>query len=128
MDRLTAQGHAFATSSAAMYDDRCTIRRVSKTKGADMGNKSVETILATDVPCKLSPASAQERQVAGATEGSTAYKVRIPFWTGSEPLQLDSACYFDIAARGRVEAQTLHVIAPLRGSGTRIDAVAERQS
>ena len=128
MDRLTRQGQANANTAERKYTDRCSIRRVSKTKGADMGNKSVETTLASDVPCSLSPASAREREIAGATQGSTAFKGRIPYWQGDTPIQIDSTCYFDIAARGRVEAQTLHVIAPLPGSGTRIDAVAERQS
>lgn len=129
MDRLTAQGKAFASHAEAAYDDRCTIRKVSKVKGADMGNTNSETILATDVPCRLSSPTAQERQIAGATEGSTAYMVRIPYWQNDTPITLDSTCYFDIAAReGGVPAQTLHVIAPLPGSGTKIDAVAEKIS
>lgn len=128
MDRLTTQGQAFEVMAGAMYTDRCTIRRVSKVKGADMGSTNSEMILASNVPCRLSPASAQERQIAGATEGSTAYTVRIPYWQEGTPITLDSTCYFDIAARELVAAQTLHVIAPLPGSGTKIDAVAEKQS
>jgi len=127
VDRLTAQGQAFSVMATAMYTDRCTIRRVSKVKGADMGNTNSETILASDVPCRLQPSSAQEREVAGATEGSTAYTVRLPYWQNDVPVALDSTCYLDIAAReGGVEAQTLHVVAPLPGSGTKLDAVAER--
>lgn len=115
--------------AAAMYVDRLTIRRVSKVKGADMGNTNTETVLASDVPCRLKASSAQERQIAGATEGSTAYTVRMPYWQNETPIQLDSTCYLDIAARdGGVAAQTLHVIAPLPGSGTLIDVVVERQS
>lgn len=129
MDRLTAQGKALEVITAAAYDDRCTIRRVSKVKGADMGNTNRETILATDVPCRLSPSSAQEREIAGAQEGSTAYTVRFPYWQNGAPITLDSTCYLDIAAReGGVASQTLHVVAPLPGSGTKIDAVAERTS
>jgi hypothetical protein len=125
-DRLTRQGKAHSASALRKFTDRCTIRKVSKVKGPDMGNVNRETILASDVPCKLSPSSADERQIAGATEGRAAYTVRIPFWQGDTPIDVDSTCYFDIAARGEVEAQTLHVIAPLPGSGTKIDAVAER--
>lgn len=128
MDRLTAQGQALATIVAAMYTDRCVIRRVSKVKGADMGNRNSETILASAVPVRLTPASATERQIAGATEGATAYKVRLAPWQGDVPVELDSTCYLDIAARGRVEAQTLHVIAPLPSSGLKLEAVAERQT
>lgn len=129
MDRLTAQGQAFSVAAATMYTDRCTIRRVSKVKGSDMGNTNSETILATGLPCRLSSSSATERQIAGATEGSTAYTVRIPYWQNGAPVRLDSTCYLDIAAReGGVPAQTLHVIAPLPGSGTMLDAVAERQA
>src|SRR5690242_15768209 len=113
MGRLTAQGKAFQSFAAAAYDDRCTIRKVSKIKGVDMGNTNGETILASDVPCRLSPSSAQEREIAGATEGSTAYTVRIPFWQNGSPITIDSTCYFDIAAREGVAAQTLHVVAPL---------------
>lgn len=128
MDLLTKKGKMFANIAEKMYTDRCTIRKVSKAKGADMGNTNSQTILAANVPCRLSPASAQERLTAGATEGSTTYAVRIPYWQDDTPIRLDSTCYLDIAARGEVEAQTLHVIAPLPGSGTKIDAVAERQS
>jgi hypothetical protein len=63
-------------------------------------------ILASDVPIKLTPASAQERQIAGATEGSTAFKIRIPYWQAGTPIK----------------------VAPLPGSGTKIDAVAEHST
>lgn len=127
MSRLTAQGQAFSVSQGAMYDDRCTIRRVSKVKGSDMGSTNLETVLAANVPCRLSPSSAQERQIAGAEEGSTAYTVRLAEWQNGAHVRIDSTCYLDIAARdGGVEAQTLHVVAPLRGS--QLDAVAERIS
>lgn len=129
MDLLTAKGKMFANAAKDKYTDRCTIRKLSKVKGADMGNTNRETIIATDVPCRLSPSSAQERQIAGATEGAAVYTVRLPYWQDDTPIQVDSTCYFDIAAReGGVGAQTLHCIAPLPDSGTRIDAVAERIS
>lgn len=127
-DRWTRQGQSRARSAERRYVDRCTIRRVGKSKGTDGGNTNRETILATGVPVKLEAASAEERQIAGATEGSTVYKVRIPYWQSDAPIDLDSTCYLDIAARGEVEAQTLSVVAPLSGSGTKLDAVAVRQS
>lgn len=128
MDRITAHGRLHASIMAAQYDDRCTIRRIGKTTGADMGSRSTETIIATDVPCKLSASSGDERVIAGATEGRTALTVRMPAWEGVRPLDLDSNCYLDIAARGEVEAQTLHVIAPLPSSGLKLEAVTERTS
>ncbi len=128
MDRLTAQGKAYSTVQAAEYTDRCTIRRVSKGKGSDLGNMNVETVLATNVPLRLKVSSATERDIAGAREGSTAYTVRLAAWQNGVLVQLDSTCYLDIAARGEVEAQTLHVIAPLHQSGLKLEAVTERQS
>jgi hypothetical protein len=128
MGRLAAQGQAFQAFASAAYEDRCTIRRVSKVKGSDMGSTNAETILASNVPCRLSPASADERVIAGATEGSTAYTVRIPFWQGEHPITVGSTCYLDIAAREGVGAQSLAVKAPLPSSGTKVDMVAIRQS
>ena len=128
MDRLTATGQAFATSAAAMYVDRCTIRRRVSTKAPDGGNLVTQQIIASDVPCRLSASSADERLTAGAPEGRTAYTVRMPAWQGEIPIRLDSECFLDIAARGRVEAQSLAVVAPLPSSGLKLDAVAVRQS
>lgn len=129
MDRLTAQGQAFSTMAEAMYTDRCTIRRRVASKAADGGNLVTDHVLAADVPCRIRPSSAQEKEIAAATQGSTAYTVRIPAWQHEVPVDLDSSCFLDIAARdGGVEAQTLSVVAPLPSSGTQIDAVAVRQS
>lgn len=128
MDRLTAQGKAFAVQAAAMYTDRCNIvRRVSQKSGLD--NTYAPQTVASDVPVRIRPSSAQEKETAGATQGSTAYTVRMPAWDGDTLIALDSTCVLEIAARdGGVEAQTLNVVAPLPSSGTKLDAVAVRQS
>lgn len=127
MDRLTTQGKALSVIRAATYTDRCTIKRkVSQKSGLD--TTYTQQIVAVDVPVQIKPASAAERQIAGATQGSTAYSVRLPAWQGDSVIDLDSKCFLEIAARGEVEAQTLQVIAPLSSSGVKLEAVAVRQS
>jgi len=93
-----------------------------------MGNSNSETILASNVPCRISPSSANERMVAGAVEGVASFTVRLPFWQGDHPITVGSTCLLDIHAREETPAQTLAVIAPLPGSSTKIDMVAIRQS
>ena len=115
--------------AAAMYEDRATIRRRVRTKATDGGNLVADEILASDIPIRIKPSSAQEKEIAGATEASTAYTVRMPAWQETVPLVLDSKCFLDIAARdGGVEAQTLSVVAPLPSTGSMLDAVAVRQT
>lgn len=127
MDRLTAQSQAFSTIAKAVYSDRCTIKRkVSAKSGLD--TTYTHEIVATDVPVRLRPSTAQERQVAGATQGSTAFTARIPSWQGGNVIEIDSKCFLEIAARGKVEAQILQVVAPLPSSGAGIDAVVIRQA
>lgn len=130
MDRSTQTGKMFADMAAAMYDDRCVIRRRNSTKSPDGGNLVTESIVASDVPCRLSASSADEKLTAGAPEGRTAYTVRMPMYHNEILIKLDSECFLDIAAHeGGVEAQSLAVVAPLPGgSGAKIDAVAIRQS
>lgn len=127
MDRLTAQSQAFATIAQAVYTDRCTIKRKVSTKSG-LDTTFTQQIVATNVPCRLRPSSAEEKQIAQATQGSTAYTVRIPMWQGQSVIEIDSKCFLEIAARGKVEAQTLQVVAPLPSSGAGIDAVAIRQA
>lgn len=127
MDRLTRQGQAHAGTAPRKYTDRCTIvRRISTKSGLD--TTFARSVLASDVPCKIRPSSASEKETAGATQGSTAFTVLMPAWSGDSPLELDSKCLLEIAARGRVEAQTLTVVAPLPSSGTKLEAVTVRQS
>lgn len=127
MDRLTAQELAFSTIAKATYSDRCTItRKVSAKSGLD--TTYTHQVVATDVPIRLRPSSAQEREVAGAVQGTTAYTARIPLYQNGNVIELDSKCFIEIAARGKVEAKTLQVIAPLPSSGAGIDAVAIRQA
>lgn len=124
MDRSTFTGQTFETMAAAMYEDRATIKRRVSTKGPDGGNLISDQILASDVPIRIRPSSAQEKEIAGATQGSTAYTIRIPAWQGPVPIRLDSDCFLDIAARGEVEARSLSIVAPLPGTGSKLDAVA----
>lgn len=128
MDRLTYQGQCFARMAAAMYADRCTIRRVTKSKAADMGDLVDDEILAIDIPCRLRIASANEMAFAGGLEGNVAFTVRLPAWKDDAVLTLDSNCFLDIAARGEVEAHTLAVVAPLPYSGLLLEAVTERRT
>lgn len=126
-DRLTRQGQAFAGAARRMYTDRCNIvRRVSTKSGLD--NVLSPQTIATDVPVKIKPSSAEEKQIAGATVGSTAFTVRMPAWDGDTPLALDAQCILEIAARDKVEAHALSVVAPLPSSGVKLEAVAVRQS
>lgn len=127
MDRLTAQSKGFESFTKAAYGDKCTIKRkVSSKQGLDTIYS--HQVIAVNVPCRKWPSTADERQVAGATQGSTAYTVRLSLWQGDSVIDLDSTCFLEIAARGKVEAQTLQVVAPLPSSGAGIDAVAIRQS
>lgn len=130
MDRLTAQGQVFGTMARAMYVDRCTIRQRTNTKTASGANLPGVNVIASDVPIKIRPASADEKEVAGALQGSTAFSVSIPSWQGQTVTELDSTCSLEIAARaeGKVEAQTLQVVAPLPSSSSKLKAVAVRQS
>jgi len=130
MDRSTQAGQMFATMAETMYDGRCVIRRRVSRKAPDGGNLVTESIVASNVPCRLSASSADEKLTAGAPEGRTAYTVRLPSFHNEIPIKLDSECFLDIAAHeGGVEAQSLAVVAPLPGgSGSKIDAVAVRQS
>jgi len=128
MDRLTAQGQAFATAQRAMYSDSCTIRRVVTTKGADLGNLSTSQVVVSNVPLRIKESSASEMQIAGMTQGIVGYTVRMPAWNGNTPINLTSNDFLDIAARGEVEAYTLSVVAPLPSSGVMLEAVAERQA
>lgn len=127
-DRTTQQGQAFETIAGAMYDDRCTIRRRVTTKSSSGGNLVNDQIVAADVPVRINPSSAQEKEIAGATQGSTAFTVRMPAWQNETPIDLSSPCFLDIAARDGVEAHTLSVVAPLPSSGAKLDAVAVEQT
>ncbi len=127
MSRLGAQAKAFQSFTGAAYEDRCTIRRkISAKSGLDTTYST--SVIASNVPCRIRPASASERELAAATEAATSYAVRMPFWQGLSPVSLDSTCSLDIAPRDRIADYTLHVIAPLPSSGTVIDTVAVKQS
>lgn len=128
-DRLTIIGKGIATARAAMYSDRCTIRRVSKMKGADMGNVNTETVLASDVPCRIRPASATEREIAAATEATVVYAVRMPAWQSSERVTIDSQCEIELAFRDGAASPSdrLRVVAPLNNQGTAVDFLVTQQ-
>lgn len=129
MDRLTAQAQVFAVASRAMYTDRMTIRRPASTKGATAGNvPSTAEVLATDIPCRIRPASADERELAGATQGTNAFVVKAPALDGSSLIQIDSKCELVIAARGHVPAQTLKAVSPLPNQGMSFEVVATKQA
>lgn len=124
MDRLTAQGKTFGIAAAAMYVDRCTIMRPSSTIGPHGGRiPGAPTVLAADVPCRTSPASASERQLAGATQGETALKIRMPAWQDDQLVEVDATCEIIIAARGGIPAQTLKVVAPLPNQGLTLEVI-----
>jgi hypothetical protein len=128
MGRLAAQSSAFSTIAEATYEDRCTIRRRTITKSSDGGNLVSPQTLASNVPIRIKPSSAQEKEIAGATQASIALTVRMPALQGSELIALDSLCSLDVDARDGLAAYTLAVVAPLPSSGTKIDAVALRQA
>lgn len=115
--------------AAAMYDDRCTIRRLTSTTGTHGGQiPGSPTVLATDVPCRTRPASATERQVAGATQGETALVIKMPAWHNDAPLTVEARCEIEIAARDAIAAQVLKIIAPLPNQGISIEVVATKVS
>lgn len=124
MDRQTFTGQTFETIARAQYEDRATIRRRVSTKAPDGGNLVSDQIIASDVPIRIKPSTAQEREIAQATEGTTTYTVRMPAWKDQTLIKLDSDCFVDIAARGEVEARSLAIVAPLPGTGVKLDAVA----
>jgi len=128
VDRLTAQGRAFSTAAAAMYTDRMIVRRQTSTSGPHGGSiPAPPTILATNVPCRYRPASAQETELAGATFGSAAYYIKAPALQGSRLIEIDARCEVEIAARhGGVPAQVLKVVAPLANQGVAIEFVATK--
>lgn len=86
------------------------------------------TVLASDVPCRVKPASASEKQLAGATQGDLALLVRMPAWQGAELIEIDARCEIIIAARGGMPAQTLKAIAPLPNQGLTLEVVGTRQA
>lgn len=128
-DRFTRQGQSRARSAERRYPDRCIIRRPKSTSGTHGGQKPASPeILAVDVPCKTEPASASEKQLAGATTSETALKVKMPAWQGETPIQIDATCELEIAARGALSAQVLKVVAPLPRRGLTLEVVGTYQS
>lgn len=129
MDRLTTTGLAFSVMAKAMYVDRMTIRRQTSTKGPTGGNiLGLPVILAANVPCRIKPASAAEREIAGATEAITAFTIRAPaFSEDSELIEIDERCELVIAARdGGVPEQILKCVAPLPNNGVTFEVVATK--
>lgn len=129
MDRLTKQGLMYGRISAKQYSDRMTIRRrVSKTgpHGGQIPNGF--DVLASNVPCRVTPASASEREFAGETQGQTALTVNAPAWQGSELIEIDATCEIEIARRGKIPAQTLKVVAPLPNQGLTFAVVGTKRA
>lgn len=127
MDLLTKKGQMFGNIAEKMYTDRMTIRRQTTTKGPAGGNiPGAPLILASNVPCRIKPASANERELAGATQGANAYLIKSPAWQGSELIQIDATCEIVIAARDIIPEQILKVIAPLSNQGLTIEVVGTK--
>lgn len=123
-DRLTEQGRVFGNVSRAMYGDRMTIRRRAPKSGPHGGQlPGAPVVLASNVPCRVRPATASEKQLAGQTTGETALRVKAPAWQGSELIEIDATCEIEIAARGPVPAQILKVVAPLPNQGLTFEVV-----
>ena len=123
-DRLTNQGRIFRNIAAAQYRDRMTIRRRASKSGPHGGQLPGEPeVLATNVPCRVRPATASETQRAGQTEGETALLVKAPAWQGSGLIAIDATCEIEIAARGPVPAQVLKVVAPLPNQSLTFEVV-----
>lgn len=128
-DRLTEQGRVFGNISAAMYKDRMTIRRRGTKSGPHGGQvPGAALVLARNVPCKVRPANANERQLAGQTEGEIALLVKAPAWQGSELIDIDATCEIEIAARGPIPAQTLKAVAPLPNQGLTFEVVGTKRA
>lgn len=128
-DRFTRQGQTRARSATRRYVDRCTIRRAGTTKGPHGGQiPAAPEILASGVPCRTSPASANEKQLAGATTSETAVKVSIPAWQSETPIDIDATCEVEIHARGALSAQLLKVVAPLPNRGLGLEVVGTYRS
>lgn len=129
MDLLTEKGKMFGNIAIEMYTDRMTIRRQTSTKGPAGGNlPSTPVILASNVPCRIRPASATEREVAGATQGANAFLVKAPAWQGSDLIQIDATCELVIAARDSIPEQVLKVVAPLSNQGLTLEVVGTKQA
>jgi len=124
MDRLTKQALIFQSSSKKSYTDRMTIRQRGTTSGPHGGQvPGAALVLASNVPCKVRPANANEKQLAGATEGEIALLVKAPALQNSEMIVIDATCEIEIAARGKMKAQTLKVVAPLPNQGLTFEVV-----
>lgn len=128
MDRLTATSEVFQSFAAAAYDDHATIKRkVSSKVGLD--TSYTHQVIASNVPVRIRPSSASEKEVVGAEQGSTHFTVRMSAKDVHGLAELDSTCILEIAAvSGRVEAHSLNVIAPLPSASGVLDAVTVRQS
>lgn len=129
MDRLSRQGQAHANTAQRKYTSRCTIRRAGTTKGPHGGQiPATPEVLASGVPCDVAPASASEKQLAGATVSETALKVRMPAWQGETPMEIDATCEIEIHALGALPAQLLKVVAPLPRRGLTLEVVGTYRS
>ena len=128
MDRITAQGQAFGVIAAAQYVDRMTIQRRKSTKGPTGGNIPADPeVLAENVPCRITPTSASEKELVGQTTETELYTVKAPAFQGSELIEIDAQCEIVIAAReGGVAAQTLICVAPLPNNGLTFEVVATK--
>lgn len=128
-DRLTEQGRVFGNISRAMYKDRMTIRKRSSTSGPHGGQvPGGFTVLASNVPCRVRPANANETQLAGQTTGEIALVVKSPAWQGSDLIDIDATCEIEIAARGSIPAQTLKAVAPLPNQSLTFEVVGTRRA
>lgn len=124
MDRLTKQGLMYGTISAKSYTDRMTIRRRKSKSGPHGGQlPGGFDVLASNVPCRVTPASASEREFLGETQGQTALTIKAPAWQGSELIEIDATCEIEIAARGKVPARTVKAVAPLPNQSLTFEVV-----
>jgi hypothetical protein len=129
MTRLGRQGQAHANTSQRKYTDRCTVRTIVTVKGTHGGQvPGIGQVLVSDHPCRVLPSSADEKQLAGATQSGTAFTVRMPAWSNGDAVQVQARGEIEIAARDGIAARTLKIVAPLPNQGLWIEVVGTEGS
>ena len=123
MSRLTAQGEAFSTIAAAMYEQRFSIIRPVSTNDGRGGWTETTNTLASNVPGLFKPyAVGQEVVVAGQLKGVADGEVRLPAVFDSINLDLRETDKLVMAPLGTQPEQTLSVLSRTAFQGTWVKA------
>lgn len=108
-----------ATKAAFSFPDVCTISGPGASTVDDYGNAtSTPTTIAANVPCMPPRAlTAQERQVAGATAGTSTLVFEMPAVFNGSALEFGGSATVQLAARSPFSAKTFQVVGRLPDDG-----------